>query len=569
MNIPTNSLDYAEGHGGQLVVSALQQWGVNEIFTLSGGHVFPIYDACVKSHLPIYDVRHEQSAAFGAEGIAKLLRRPGVCVVTAGPGVTNSMSAIASAQFNGSPLVVIAGRSPQARWGQGSLQEIDHIPFISPITKSAYTATNTSEIFPLVENACNEAMTVHRGPTFVDIPIDVIYSNGIFSRSQIPESWGEKVNVSQSINAEQDQTAIRSIEEVARLIVSSRKPLLVAGGDVWMGSAEDQLKVLVERFQIPTFLNGQGRGILSFDHPLCLTRTRSMLAQAELVVVVGTPLDFRLSFGRFGDAQVVHIVDHYSRKANHLENVITLHGDIKTTLIQLLEDAERYVASFANSSLAHKDRQDWATELRELESKELESDSEIDGGGTIPIHPVRIFRELAGILDRDAIVVGDGGDFVSFAGKYVRSYEPGCWLDPGPYGCLGTSMGYLMAARIAHPTRQVVGVIGDGAFGFSAMDVDSLVRLKLPVVMVVGNNGIWGLEKHPMKALYGYDVAADLQSECRYDQIITALGGAGEIVRDPNMIGEAITRGFDSGVPYLVNVITDPNIVYPRSSNLA
>ena len=179
---------------------------------------------------------------------------------------------------------------------------------------------------------------------------------------------------------------------------------------------------------------------------------------------------------------------------------------------------------------------------------------------------MRIYGELAPLLEPDAIVIGDGGDFVSYAGKYIEPRQPGGWLDPGPYGCLGTGLGYAIAARIARPAAQVVLLLGDGAAGFSLMDVDTCVRHRLPVVMICGNNGIWGLEKHPMQALYGYDVAADLQPECRYDQVVAALGGAGELVTRPEQIGPALRRAFGSGVPYLVNVATDPQIAYPRST---
>ena len=172
------------------------------------------------------------------------------------------------------------------------------------------------------------------------------------------------------------------------------------------------------------------------------------------------------------------------------------------------------------------------------------------------------------MLDRDAVVIGDGGDFVSYAGRFVDSYVPGRWLDPGPYGCLGTGLGYAMAARIVHPDRQVVLLLGDGAAGFSLMDADSLVRHNLPVAIVVGNNGCWGLEKHPMRQLYGYDVAADLQAGCRYDQVVAALGGAGETVERPDEIAPALKRALAAGVPYLVNVICDPEHAYLRRSNL-
>jgi acetolactate synthase I/II/III large subunit len=215
------------------------------------------------------------------------------------------------------------------------------------------------------------------------------------------------------------------------------------------------------------------------------------------------------------------------------------------------------------------DHQPWIDRLRDLESAARASDAPLLAADSTPIKPTRVYGELRKVLDRDAVVVCDGGDFVSYAGKYIDSYEPGCWLDPGPYGCLGTGLGYSMAARLAHPDRQVVLLLGDGAAGFSLMDIDTLVRHELPVVIVCGNNGIWGLEKHPMKMLYGYDVAADLQPGCRYDDVVRALGGAGETVTDPAQLGAALKRALAAGVPYLVNVITDPEDMYPRSSNLA
>jgi acetolactate synthase-1/2/3 large subunit len=214
------------------------------------------------------------------------------------------------------------------------------------------------------------------------------------------------------------------------------------------------------------------------------------------------------------------------------------------------------------------DHEPWITRLRDAESATAAGeDAALEADGD-PIKPTRVYGELRRRLDRDAVVVCDGGDFVSYAGKYVESYEPGCWLDPGPYGCLGTGMGYAIGARLAHPDRQVVVMLGDGAAGFSLMDADSLVRHNLPVLIVVGNNGIWGLEKHPMHAIYGYDVAADLQAGCRYDEVVTALGGAGEVVSSAKDLGPALDRGLAAGVPYVVNVLTDPADQYPRTSNL-
>jgi acetolactate synthase I/II/III large subunit len=208
----------------------------------------------------------------------------------------------------------------------------------------------------------------------------------------------------------------------------------------------------------------------------------------------------------------------------------------------------------------------WVPGLAEAVRAALAADGPLLASEADPVHPARIYGELLKVLDDDAVVIGDGGDFVSFAGKYVEPARPGGWLDPGPFGCLGTGLGYAIAARLARPSAQVVLLLGDGAAGFSLMDADTLVRHGLPVVIVCGNNAGWGLERHPMRSLYGYDVAADLQPGCRYDEVVRALGGAGELVTAPGGIGPALRRAFDSGVPYLVNVVTDPEIAYPRST---
>jgi len=318
------------------------------------------------------------------------------------------------------------------------------------------------------------------------------------------------------------------------------------------------LRRCVEELRVPTFVNGLGRGCLPADHELAFARTRSKLREADVVVVVGTPLDFRLSFGHFGSAAVVHIVDSAEQRAQRVETAASPAGDLSAILDGIAAwsgpraDHEPWIAALSQEETAR----------REAERVELEADTE-------PIHPARVYGELRRQLARDGVVIGDGGDFVSYAGKLIDSYQPGCWLDPGPYGCLGTGMGYAAAAAVAHPGRQIVACLGDGAIGFCGMDADTLVRHNLPVVMIVGNNGIWGLEKHPMQALYGYDVAADLQPGCRYDEVVRALGGAGEVVERPRDLGPALTRAFASGVPYLLNVLTDPAVAYPRSSNLA
>jgi acetolactate synthase-1/2/3 large subunit len=302
-----------------------------------------------------------------------------------------------------------------------------------------------------------------------------------------------------------------------------------------------------------------GRGSLPPGHPLAFARARKpAFGGADVVAVIGTPLDFRLNFGDFGGAQVVHVTDASAQRAGHVTPAAAPAGDLRLVL-----------SAFAAYNGLVADHEEWIATLRAAENKARGRETEALEADTDPIKPSRVYGELRKVLAEDAVTIGDGGDFVSYAGKYLEPARPGTWLDPGPYGCLGTGMGYAMGARVTYPDRQICVLMGDGAAGFSLMDVESLVRQDLPVVIVVGNNGIWGLEKHPMRQIYGYDLAADLQPGLRYDDVVKALGGAGETVEKPGDLAGALGRAFSAGVPYLVNVLTDPEDAYPRSSNLA
>ena len=535
-----------EGHGGDLVLAALRAYGVGELFTLSGGHVFPLYDAARRAGVRIVDVRHEQSAVFAAEAVAKLRRRPGLAVLTAGPGVTNGISGLTSAYFNGAPVVVVGGRAPQFRWGAGSLQELDHLPLVRPVTKHAETVFASDEIPARVHAATTAALTAHRGPVFLDFPLEVI-----FSTAQV--EVGEPPGI-EPIEPDPDE-----VSKAAALIAGAQRPVVVAGSDVYAGDAIGALREAAEALRVPVFTNGMGRGVLPPEHPLAFARARrAALGGADVVCVVGTPLDFRLGFGEFGDARVVHVVDAASQRALHVPVAAGPAGDLRLIL-----------EAFAEYTGVRADHAEWVEGLRVAEDAAKARDTEDLAAESDPIKPARVYGELRRVLDRDAVTICDGGDFVSYAGRYLEPAQPGTWLDPGPYGCLGTGMGYAMGARLTYPDRQVCVLLGDGAAGFSLMDAESLARQGLPVVIVIGNNGIWGLEKHPMRAMYGHDVAADLQPGLRYDEVVRALGGAGETVAKAGDLGPALRRAFDAGVPYLVNVLTDPADAYPRSANLA
>ncbi len=561
------SQDRLPEHGGAEAVAVAREHGVQTMFTLSGGHVFPLYDAAVKADPPmrIVDVRHEQSAVFAAEATARLTRSPGLAVLTAGPGVTNGVSGVTTAHFNGSPVVILAGRAPDSRWGSGGLQELDQPPLMTPVTKRAWTVHAPADVSPAVSEAFTLAMARHRGPVFLDASLEALF--GAAPDRALRRPGGERPPPGSdqaphgASGAEADPEAITAI---ARLLGEAERPVVVLGSDVWMDGAEVAARAAVQALRLPVVANGQGRGILPGGHPLLVTRARGLaLGEADLVIVAGTPLDFRLAYGSFGGrngtppARVVHVVDAPDQVAGHVQLAGAYAGDIASFFEGLAAAADGGQQQWIDS---------WLPRLQQACAEAVEADAGLLRSDAQPIHPMRIYGELTAQLEPDAVVIGDGGDFVSYAGKYLEPQQPGGWLDPGPYGCLGTGLGYAIAARIARPQGQVVLLLGDGAAGFSLMDVDTLVRHQLPVVMVCGNNGIWGLEKHPMQALYGYDVAADLQPGCRYDQVVSALGGAGELVTEASQIAPALRRAFDASVPYLVNVVTDPAVAYPRST---
>ena len=543
----------AEGgavHGGRLVARALASRGVSHLFTLSGGHLFSIYDGCKAEGIEVVDTRHEQAAAFAAEGWAKATREPGVCALTAGPGVTNGMSAIAGAQANRSPLVVLGGRAPEMRWGSGSLQEIDHVPFVAPLTKSAATVKAPGDIPAATCRAIDAALAQPSGPAFLDYPLDVVFQEAEADAPPLPRP---------------EAVVAEGADEAAELLAGAERPAIMAGSGLYWARGEDELRALAEALGAPVFLNGMGRGCLPADHALCFSRARGHgLKEADVALVAGVPLDFRLGFGgSFGEGtKIVWLDEAPNELTANRRPEIELVGAIAPTLAAIREGA-------TGAGTGPERTRAWVDALRATETEKREGEREQLDDERAPLHPMRVYRELGEVLDRNAIVIGDGGDFVSYAGRMINTYEPGCWMDPGPFGCLGAGPGQAIGAKLARPDRQVCLLLGDGAFGFSGMEFDTLARHGIPVVGVIGNNGIWALEHHPMKFLYGYSMAAELRPATRYDQIAEALGCHAELVREPAELRPALERAFESGRPALVNVLTDPEVVYPRKSNLA
>ncbi|HKW72170.1 MAG TPA: acetolactate synthase [Candidatus Dormibacteraeota bacterium] len=537
------------GNAGELIALALKRAGVSHLFTLNGGHIWPILTGATEHGIRIIDTRHEQTAAFAAEGWAKVTRECGVAAVTAGPGVTNSTSALTQAHSNDSPMFLIGGRAPVARWGMGSLQEMDHVEVVRSLTKKATTLASADDAYAETGELMRTALSHRTGPVFMDIPVDVF-----FSAADMPEAT-EHLVVDPGPPPNPDL-----IQKTARLIRSAERPVMLAGSGVWWAHAEHELVALVENAQLPLVVNGMARGMLPRGHALNLTRARRRaLSEADLILVVGALLDFRVNWGQppvfAEDARLVYVDVDDHRK--HRAAEAALYGALKLTLEALARAAEGTPA-----------RADWLDSLRDEDTAARAADRAMTQVNTSPVHPARLIAEVDAFVDDDAVVVGDGGEFVSFAGRLIERPGPGLWIDPGPFGCLGSGPGYAMAARLAHPDRQVVLLSGDGAFGFSAMDFDTMVRHQIPVVCVIGNNGIWAQEKLPMLDSLGVSIAADLQPRTRYDKVVEALGGYGEMVDRPDEIRPALERAVKSGVPACVNVICDPNAGYPRSSVL-
>ena len=537
------------GNTGELIVLALKAAGTSHLFTLNGAHIWPLLTGSVEHGIRVVDTRHEQTATFAAEGWSKITRQCGVATVTAGPGVTNAISPVAAAHSNDSPLLVVGGRAPEARWGMGSLQELDHPPLLRTITKRAWTLKSAAEAYGATVEAMATALSPRTGPVFFDVPFDTFLAG-----EDLP---AERPRPEPNRGASPDPDQVK---RVVGLLKEARQPAMIAGSGVWWAHGEGALRRFAESADLPVYSNGLARGMLPPTHRLFRSRSRSAgLGQADLVLVVGVPLDFRLNWGQppvlLDDAQIVYVDADDFRK--HREPAAALYGDIAAALDALAQgcrDTPRHDG--------------WLAQLAEREAAAREKDRPMFESTSAPIHPARLISEVGAFLDPDAIVVGDGGDYVSFAGRYLERPGPGQFIDPGPFGCLGSGPGYALAAKLAHPDRQVVLLSGDGAFGFSAMEFDTLVRHRVPVICVIGNNGIWATEKHPMVNLLGTAIAADLRPGTRYDKVVEALGGHGELVERPADIRPALERAARAGVPACVNVLCDPDAEYPRSSVL-
>ncbi len=519
----------------------LKAAGVECVFTLSGGHVMGIYDGCIDEDIKVVDVRHEQAAVHAADAWARLNPgKVGVAILTAGPGVTDGVTGVANAWRANSPILVLGGQGPFNNLRRGSLQEMDHVSVMKPITKWADACYQTDRIGEYIEAAIRTALSGVPGPAFLEIPMDVLHAPVELSQVQMPSFRDYRV-----MSAAPSGLLTRAIQVLSR----ADRPMLMAGTALKWSEGALALRQFAEATKIPVFTNGMGRGQLPMNHDQFFNRSRRQaLEQADVVMLAGTPLDFRMKFGRSIPA---------SAKIIQLDLDETLIGQNRAADVGLVGNVGLNLDALNKAGGAVLDFSRWSDELRVIETAAGEAMAAQLDSDEVPIDPLRLCREIADFVDTDnrMIVIGDGGDIVAQASKVLKVPSRGTWMDPGPLGTLGVGMPFALAAQLANPEKRVLIIYGDGSFGLNGMEFDTAVRFGLPIVGIVGNDAAWGQMMRPQAGLYGADrlVATEL-NYTRYDKVVEALGGHGEHVTKPDEIGPAIERAFASGKPALVNV---------------
>ncbi len=538
--------------GGHLVARALKQEGVGAIFTLCGGHIIDIYDGCLDEGIRIIDVRHEQTAAHAADGWTRVTGVPGVAVVTAGPGTTDAVTGVANAFRAQSPMLLIGGQAARKQFHQGGLQELDHVALLKPITKFAASVLDTERIPELIGMAFREAYNGRPGPVFLEIPRDVLDAQVEEEAVRFPKGYRSPGR----IQGDKDL-----VQQAADLLSRAERPAVLAGSQVWHCRAADRLAAFAERARVPIYLNGAARGCLPAGHPFAFNRSRrSALGQADVVLVIGTPFDFRLAYGRrlAAAAKVIQVDLDYGEIGHNRDVDIGITGDAGAVLDQLTAAVQPGEQGKA-----------WLEHLRQVEAKRLDDDRPFLYSDQVPIHPLRLAREINEFLTRDAIFVADGGDVVTMSASAIQPRQPGQWMDPGPLGTLGVGTPFALAAKVARPDKDVVILFGDGAFGCTGFDYDTLIRFNLPVVGVVGNNAAWNQIRYGQMEKYGprRGNVANLLAPTRYDRVVEALGGYGARVTEPGQIRPALEKARASGKPALVNVMVDPDVFSSGTKN--
>ncbi len=532
-------------HGGKLAAKALKQAGVDCVFTLAGGHIMPLYDGMIDEGIRIVDVRHEQAAVHAADAWARCNPgKIGVAAITAGPGVTDGVTGIANAWRANSPILIFGGQGPFANLRRGSLQEMDHIGVVRPITKYADTIYQTERIPEYIELAIRHAVSGIPGPAYLEIPMDVFMGQVEESEVTIPRIRTESPRLSP------DRAEVRKAIE---LLQGAQRPMLMAGTSVKWSRASAEMNRFIGETHIPSYTNGMGRGTIPPGSPEFLNRSRrDALKRIDCIILAGTLLDFRMRFGQTipAEAKIIQLEMDATLIGQNRQTDVPLVGNLACSFELLAEEMKNQGVQLDFSA--------WRDELRVIEVEAQKKVEAALGSDAVPIDPQRMCREVRDWLDtlEEPILIGDGGDIVATAAKIIPVKREGGWMDPGPLGTLGVGMPFGLAAQLSNPDKRVVIVYGDGSFGLNGFEYDTAVRFGLPVIGVMGNDGAWGQMMRPQGALYGWDrLNGTLLNFTRYDKVVEALGGHGEFVERPEEIRPALERAAASGKPALVNVI--------------
>ena len=548
--------------GGHLVAKALKNEGVDVIFTLCGGHIIDIYDGCLDEGIKIIDVRHEQVAAHAADGYARMTGKPGCAVVTAGPGTTDAMTGVANAFRAESPFLLIGGQGSLSQHKMGSLQDLPHVDMMQPITKFAATVPATARIADMVSMAFRECYNGAPGPSFLEIPRDVLDAEVDIDAARIPEAGHYRAST--KLAADPDD-----VERLADILVNSERPCVLFGTQVWTSRAHEEAREFVRTLNIPAYLNGSGRGTLPPGDPHHFHRTRRMaFDKADVIVIVGTPFDFRMGYGKRlrADATVVQIDMDYRTVGKNRDISLGLVGDIGRVLGAVTQATTGRVDNGA------KGRQAWLDELRAEEVVRTEKLMPEFTSDATPINPYRVAWEINRFLTEDTIYIGDGGDVVTISAQAVLPHTPGHWMDPGPLGTLGVGVPFAMAAKFAHPDKEVLCYFGDGAFSLTGWDFETCVRFGLPFLGVIGNNSAMNQIRCGQIIKYGENRGdvGNILGDVPYGKFAEMLGGHGEDVREPDQIRPALDRAREAvagGQPALVNIWVDRDIWAPGTRN--
>ena len=550
----------AKVHGGWLVVRTLYELGVREIFSLSGGHINPIYDACVDFGIRLIDTHHEQAAAMAADAYGRVKREPGVCLVTAGPGFTNAVTGIAGAYLSNSPCLLLSGKSGIEENDRLPLQDIDQQSVITPITKWARTIFDTKRIPEYISTAYKKAISGKPGPVYLGMPYEVLYES-------CNEEEIDRYNT--TLPSYKVEAAREAIAQAIEMLKSASRPVAIAGSGAWYSGADKELAKLLDKVKIPIFTLNFGRGIVSDDHPLCFGAAspsapvafKRITSEADLILLLGIRLSLYIGFGRTfnPEAKIIQVDIDPGEIGRNRPADLGIVGDVSKVLSQLSDYVEKH-----SIKLNYKSWVDQAKAWREDEWKKVE---EIRKSNKTPIHALRVIKEVEDVLGEDGILAIDGGDTQVWADTTYRVTKPGHYVKGGPLGCMGVGVPFAIGTKVACPDKQVALITGDGAIGMNFMEFETAIRHKLPFVTVVCNDQSWGMTKHQLWITYGRErqtVGVDLPL-IPFHELVRTLGGYGELVTEPAQIHGALIRALSSGVPALVNVTTDPEAISPAT----